>query len=228
MNEFQVLLTVGCFVVLMAIWLSPNWLRTILLAAIVSTVCTATVILVLMPRPTAVQSSEKTPQGHVRTVNTRQASAVVLSIEGDAKWRWIYAFQRRWEGNKCTVDPVLTFAGTTQAAYNSWRRAQGLPTRHVCQHLTPQEHEAIAYQRYYVASGAINMPAHIALQVHDMSYNAGVGVGKRMYTTCGNDFQCMINYRMRFYRSLGTFHIYGAGWTNRVRDSIRYVQASSS
>ena len=215
-NDGQALLTLVCFIMLMAIWLSPNWLRTILLSAIVSTVCTVTVILVLVPRSTA-QPAATATHGNTGNVN--------LSISGDAKWKWIYAFQRRWEGNKCTVDPVLTFAGTTQAAYNSWRRAQGLPTRHVCHYLTPQEHEAIAYQRYYVASGAHNMPAHIALQVHDFAYNAGVGNGRKLYAACGNNFTCMVNYRVRYYRSLKTCHLYCAGWLNRVNDSVTYVRS---
>lgn len=168
MNELQILFTLGFFLLLMIIFYSPNWLKTIILSVICAAATTATVIVVMVPTMSPQRTTEYATQ--YTSAPTLQAN---VNLGSNAKWKWVYAFQKRWEGNKCTVDPVLTYAGTTQAAYNAYRRSKGLPLRHVCKYLTQAEHEEIAYQRYYIASGAYKLPAHIALQVHDFAYNAG-------------------------------------------------------
>lgn len=144
------------------------------------------------------------------------------SMESDQQWAFAYGFVRRWEGTKCTHDPVRTFKGITQGTYNRYRMELGIGPADVCAALTERQAAAIYYRYYYLRSGANRLPPAIALQVFDMYVNAGVN----LYPRCGNDFDCYSRARIAYYQSAAGCPLYCGGWLNRVADLERYVKGA--
>jgi hypothetical protein len=145
----------------------------------------------------------------------------------DAQWNFVYGFMGRWEGAKCTTDPVRTFKGVTQGTYNRYRMEMGMGPGDVCTSLTERQAADIYYRYYYLASGANTLQPAIALHHFDFAVNAGVGAATRAYGQCGNDFNCYTRYRVAFYKSASLCQIYCPGWLNRVNDLQRYVMKAS-
>lgn len=146
------------------------------------------------------------------------------------KFTFTYKFVQRWEGtsNKCVYDPVKTMNGITQQSYDSYRKSKGWSKADVCTYLTKRQAEELYYYRYYLASGADKLPVEFALQVFDMSVNAGVSVGVDMKKYCGDNhdnltYQCYITYRSNFYRNARNCSIYCQAWFNRLNDSTRFL-----
>lgn len=137
-----------------------------------------------------------------------------------------------FEGRSCTVDPVKTFAGTTQAAFDNYRRRHGLPLADVCTSLTDKEHKEIAYEDYWVKSGADQIAKDdipLAISHFDFAYNAGPGKGGAPWNIlqqCKGVFEavkCYNDARERWYRGRQAFSVYGAGWVNRVNKLRKIV-----
>jgi len=146
------------------------------------------------------------------------------------KFAFTYKFVQRWEGtsNKCVYDPVRTMNGVTQQAYDSYRKSKGWSKADVCTYLTERQAEELYYRRYYLASGADKLPVEFALQVFDMSVNAGVGVGAAMQKSCGSNhdnltYQCYVNYRANFYRNARNCSLYCDAWFNRLNDTTKFL-----
>jgi len=135
----------------------------------------------------------------------------------------IHAIVQKWEGNQCTVDPVLTFAGITQGTYNRYRMEQGFSYQNVCS-IRKQEIQDIYYRYYWLASGANQLPTKLAITYYDFAINAGVGTAKTALATCGMDTHCFNNYRVTYYKSLKYCSLYCNGWLNRVEDMRRYSE----
>lgn len=186
------------FGLLLLLWFSPNWLRVITVSGLVSAVCGLTVVAMLWPVPVATSSQKATAQA-----------------AGD--WQLAYRFTAGAEGWKCTRDPVITFGGVTQATYDAWRRSQGLQPTYVCDgSLTEEVRQRIFIDRYWLASGADQLPAAIALTYVDHAFNAGIGAAKRGLTQCGTDAACYNDWRQREYLSMSGCWQYCRGWLNRV------------
>lgn len=151
------------------------------------------------------------------------------NVPTSEKFDFTYQFIQRWEGtgNKCVHDPIRTMNGITQQSYSSYLRSKGWPNADVCRELSLGQAKDIYYHRYYLASGADKLPAEIALQVFDMSVNAGVGVGVAMKNACVSDYRCYVSYRASFYRSARNCRIYCAAWFNRLNDSTSYLKGES-
>lgn len=143
---------------------------------------------------------------------------------GGEKWEIVYGFMRRWEGTRCTKDPVRTFKGVTQSTYTRYRMQMGMGPADVCSSLTEAQAEAIYYRYYFVASGADKLPTRLALHHFDFAVNAGVGAAQAAYASCGNDFDCYTRYRVNFYRGAQLCYLYCPGWLNRVNDLQGYAR----
>lgn len=143
-------------------------------------------------------------------------------VGGDA-WKLAFAQMRKWEGNSCTHDPVRTFKGVTNTAFNAWRMTKGLTPGDVCRDMTTAQMEAIYYERYWLASGAHKLPAALAITHFDMAVNAGTGVAQGILAQCDINVRCYNDRRELFYRSARDCYLYCAGWLNRLNDIRRLV-----
>jgi hypothetical protein len=177
-------------VILLALWLSPNWARVAIVAGLVSTGCATGVALMFMPLPTA------------------QAAT--------GGWQHAYRVTIGSEGFSCTNDGAYTMGGVTQGTYDAWRMSQGMGQADVCRNLTEQQRQAIFVQRYWVASGADKLPANLAITYVDHAFNAGVGAAKQGLAACGLDVRCFNRWRVQDYQSKANCGLYCTAWINRV------------
>lgn len=187
------LVALGLLVVVL--WLSPSWLRAGIAAGLMSTTCGLVAIWLMAPINAA-------------------APAAATQAEPAGDWLAAYQVVVGSEGAKCTNDGAYTAGGITQGAYDAWRMAHGLGHADVCASLTEQERQQIFYERYWVASGADQLPAALALSYVDHYFNTGKG--KDGLTRCGTDVRCFNDWRVSDYRSKRNCSLYCAGWINRV------------
>jgi murein DD-endopeptidase MepM/ murein hydrolase activator NlpD len=181
--------------ILLALWLSPNWVRVALVSSLVSAGCATTVGLLFMPTQTApVQAAQAATGG----------------------WQQAYKVTIGSEGFLCTNDGAYTMGGVTQGTYDAWRMSQGLGHADVCRNLTEAQRQAIFVQRYWVASGADKLPANLAITYVDHAFNAGVGAARRGLAACGLDVSCFNRWRVQDYRSKSNCGLYCTAWINRV------------
>ena len=144
-------------------------------------------------------------------------------IAGGDAWSVAFAQMRKWEGSACTHDPVRTFKGVTNVAYNGWRMSKGSTPGDVCRDMTDQQMQAIYFEKYWLASGAHKLPAALAITHFDMAVNAGTGVAQGILAQCGADVRCYNNQREYFYTGARDCYLYCAGWLNRLNDIRRLV-----
>jgi lysozyme family protein len=132
-----------------------------------------------------------------------------------------------------------TQCGIIQQEYNAYRRAKGLPTQSV-RLMTRDEGEAI-YRHSYWQPACPLLPPGLDLSVFDESVNAGPHVGIELLQmavgvsadgmwgpqTAGAvakivHLSAVIgNYTARreaYYRALGGFRYFGAGWIRRAQE----------
>lgn len=178
-----------------AFWLANSMVRVVMICVVACVVSTATVAMLFIPTQTVAQSAATMP--------------------GDV-WETAYELTVGSEGWKCTNDGAYTAGGVTQGTYNAWRQSKGLPTADVCKSLTQVERKAIFYDRYWVPSGAGQLPPAIALTYVDHAFNAGIESAKRGLQQCGTDAKCYNDWRTLQYRAMKTCFWYCAGWLNRV------------
>lgn len=183
---------------LLAFWLANNAVRVVMVCAVVCGAVSVTVAVLFMPTQTV------------------SASQPVAQLPGGDVWEYAHELTIGSEGWKCTNDGAYTAGGITQGTYNAWRRSKGLPTADVCKSLTKEERRAIFYERYWLASGANQLPAALALTYVDHAFNAGVGAAKQGLAVCGLDARCYNNWREQSYRSMRDCSLYCRGWINRV------------
>jgi len=132
-----------------------------------------------------------------------------------------------------------TNKGVTQAVYDTYRRRQGKPTQSV-KHITAAELVAIYRRDYWDKIKGDDLPAGLDYAVFDFAVNSGitraaqylqrlVGVKddgkigpKTLEAVSMHDRKQLINRlcdkRLSFLRGLGTFSVFGKGWTRRVED----------
>jgi len=143
------------------------------------------------------------------------ALAIILSLEGG-----------------CVDHPDdpggATCYGITQAAYDAWRRDQGLPLRPVTQ-IERGEVEDIYRERYWEASGAADWDERghpgIALYVFDTAVNHGLRGAARIIDEDVHDrlnrypllgLAILHTARMEYYTKLRHWSTFGRGWTRRI------------
>ena len=162
-----------------------------------------------------------------------QAAGINTVDTSGATWDKAYAFAVRWEGKKCTNDGAYTMAGVTQGAYNAYRKRHGLPPADVCQNLTEAERKEIAYEDYWVKSGAgelAKVNPMLAIAHFDFSFNAGAedgGPPKQILVQCGGESCTAAAYneaRAAWYKTRKTCHLYCGGWLRRVNDLAKITQ----
>lgn len=107
-----------------------------------------------------------------------------------------------------------TNLGITQAVYDDWRISRGLTTRSV-RAIERAEAEAIYLHRYWIPSGAAELPAPVAVVVFDAAVNSGVSRSLRWFADAGGDWREMIARRLDFLTSLSTWSSFSRGWTRR-------------
>ena len=178
-----------------AFWLAVPIVRVVMVCVVVCVAVTVTVAMLFIPTQTVAQQA--------------------ATATGDL-WETAYELTVGSEGWKCTNDGAYTAGGITQGTYNAWRQSRGLPPADVCKSLTQAERKAIFYDRYWLASGAGQLPPAIALTYVDHAFNAGIEAAKRGLSECGTDARCYNNWRTLQYRAMKTCFLYCAGWLNRV------------
>lgn len=199
-------LVVTIFLLLLALWLSPVAVRIVIVCAGVCVAVAVTVAMLFTPQQTVVAMPQQ---------------AQAQAMPGDI-WQYALELTVASEGWKCTNDGAYTAGGITQGTYNAWRKSKGLPAADVCQSLTQQERAQIFYDRYWIPSGANQLPAAIALTYVDHAFNAGVGAAKQGLQACGTNATCYNNWREQQYRGMRTCFLYCKGWINRVNKFRKY------
>lgn len=157
-----------------------------------------------------------------------QTTAIAAGATAGNKTAWAhaYTFMRRWEGSKCTHDPVRTFKGVTDSTYNKWRTKNGFGRGDVCRDMTDEQMRSIYHDEFWVASGAYQLPGKVAIMMFDWYVNAGYGdsgSAKQALAACGNDLSCLAERRNTFYLNASGCSLYCAGWLNRLRDIVSYL-----
>jgi lysozyme family protein len=98
-------------------------------------------------------------------------------------------FVLKWEGG-VSNDPAdrggLTNRGITQATYDRYRRAKGLPLQSVVKMTEPEMRE-IYYRFYWLPVKADEFPYPLALAVFDTGVNMGVGTAIKLLQRAIND-----------------------------------------
>jgi lysozyme family protein len=131
-----------------------------------------------------------------------------------------------------------TNKGVTQAVYDDYRKGLGSPPRTVKQ-ITPSETAAIYKHRYWDAVRGDDLPAGVDYAVFDLAVNSGVSRASRFLqdVCCVNAdgkigpvtiaaashnpkhiVEALMDKRLAFLRTLGTFGHFGKGWTNRCNE----------
>ena len=132
-----------------------------------------------------------------------------------------------------------TNKGVTQAVYDAWRRKHGKPARSV-RFIETTELEGIYRKDYWDAISGDELPDGVDYAVFDFAVNSGinrasrylqraVGVAedgkigpKTLDAVSMHNPKILVNRlcdaRMAFLRGLGTFPVFGKGWTRRVAD----------
>ena len=116
-----------------------------------------------------------------------------------------------------------TMYGVTQADFDAWRRARGLPTQSV-RFITKTEVLQIYRKNYWDACGAPNLFPGVDLAVYDAAVNSGVSRSKKWLATSvgSNDHSVTVKKicrtRLSFMQSLAIWKTFGKGWGRRVAD----------
>jgi hypothetical protein len=162
--------------ILLFLWLMPQSVRVMMVAALVAGVCGIGTVLMFLPQG-QVQAQGQTP-GNFETA---------------------YKITVHEEGRGCDTHIVRTLHGVTQWTYDRYSKELGRPKRDVCTYLTAAESLDIYRRYYWQASGLDGVAMQAAIQIFDHSVNAGVGKGKAILATCGNDPNCVVARRRAFY-----------------------------
>lgn len=145
-----------------------------------------------------------------------------------------------------------TNKGVTQAVYDAYRRYSGSPIQTV-RNITAEETAEIYQKQYWKLIRGDSLPCGLDYAVFDFGVNSGVSravkylqrlVGVPDDAVIGNQTLAAIEVkarqdeealiaqycanRMAFLRSLGTFHVFGLGWTRRVIGAQTGVQANDT
>lgn len=145
-----------------------------------------------------------------------------------------------------------TNKGITQKVYDAYRRVHGLPTQSV-KLISSTEVEEIYRLQYWKLIRGDSLPAGLDYAVFDFAVNSGISRAARylqrlvgvnddaiigngtldaVYTAAKqNEEALIIGYcanRLQFLKSLGTFPVFGTGWTRRVIGNIPGVQAKDT
>ena len=205
-EQFGLLVAVLVFLFMFVFWLSGLYIRVALVSLTAAGLAAGCVAILFMP------------------VQVQATTAQPAQMASGATWDTAFKFMRRWEGSKCTHDPVRTFKGVTNSAYNAWRQSKGLTPGDVCRDMTDEQMQQIYYERYWLASGADKLSAKTAIAVFDHAVNAGVGAAKGLLSQCGDNATCVIQARYADYRTKSNFNVYGRAWFNRVNDLVKFLQ----
>jgi len=201
-QELTYLSFVLIFALMAAFWLANNALRVIMAAGLTAAACSALTITMLIPAQ----------------VTTTTGSSNNVPADFDTAYRIV----RGQEGKGCDTYIVRTLNGITQWTYDRYNRERGTPRTDVCNNLTEQEAKDIYYRYYWKPSSLDGVAMAIAIQVFDHSINAGVGKGKEILASCGNNATCVAQRRRNFYNSTTTCKtksVVCGAWLRRV-DSV--------
>lgn len=115
-----------------------------------------------------------------------------------------------------------TLNGVTQGSYDLWRRSRGLPLMPVRQ-MEAAERDLIYRTRYWDLINGDTLAKGVDLAVMDPAVNSGVSRAKAWLAASigGADIDTIKRIcakRLSFLNGLGTFKVFGKGWTRRVAD----------
>lgn len=131
-----------------------------------------------------------------------------------------------------------TNKGVTQAVYDDWRHGQGAAPRSVRQ-LEPAEVQAIYRHLYWDRIKGDDLPSGVDYATFDFAVNSGVSRAARFLQTAAgvasdgiigpatiaatkvspsNVITALVDHRLSFLRSLGTFPRFRKGWTARCNE----------
>lgn len=195
------LLFVTILAALLAFWLANNTIRMVMIATVVCVVVSVTVALLFMPTYATA--------GPQMTGNL---------------WEYAHDLTMGSEGWKCTNDGAYTAGGITQGTYSSWRQSKGLPITDVCRTLTKKVRKAIFFEKYWMASGADQLPPMLALTYVDHYFNTGEG--KAGVALCGTNVKCFNDWRVMDYQSKRNCNRYCNGWISRVNKFRRITEGN--
>lgn len=131
----------------------------------------------------------------------------------------------KWEGgwSDHPADPGgKTMYGITQATFNAWRRSRGRAQGSV-RSISRSEAEDIYRTDYWNAIRAEQLPAGVDLAGYDYAVNSGPSrslkaLGRAYRAEPAAHVKALCAARLAFVRALGTFKVFGKGWTRRIAD----------
>lgn len=190
------------------LWLGNRTLKVVAISLTTSLATSVVAIWLLVPPVTVVAAAQAPPS---------------TTTTGGTTWELAFQFMRRWEGSRCTQDPVRTYKGVTNSTYNAWRQSMGAGPGDVCRDMSDDQMKAIYQNLFWIKSGAYRWPAKVAIFMFDWYVNAGYGDGgaaKGALATCGANLNCLVQKRLVFYQNCGTC---SQGHFNRLRDIVTYL-----
>lgn len=129
----------------------------------------------------------------------------------------------KWEGgwSNHPSDPGgATMKGVTQKTYDTYRGKSGKAKQSV-KYISEAELQDIYRRNYWDAINGDNLPSGVDLAVFDFAVNSGPGRAVKYFNgvngpSARTTINALCDKRMAFLRGLGTWKVFGKGWTNRV------------
>jgi len=135
-----------------------------------------------------------------------------------------------------------TNRGVTQAVYDAYRKTRGRPVQSV-KFITDDEVRAIYKFQYWDRVQGDFLPRGLDYAVFDFAVNSGVGraskylqavlgvaqdgvIGAKTLAAISDPIRtinALCDRRISFLRNLGTFAVFGRGWTRRVQDVRKHA-----
>lgn len=128
-------------------------------------------------------------------------------------------FEGGWSNHP--ADPGgATMRGVIQRVYDAYRDRKGDPRRSV-RNITEPELQEIYKVNYWDLVKGDSLPAGVDLATFDFGVNSGPGRANQYRNRLGSDIPVSIvkrlcQARLAFVRALGTFSVFGKGWTRRI------------
>lgn len=129
------------------------------------------------------------------------------------------AHEGGWADN--AADPGgATMKGITLGTYTRWRAAhnQPAPTKADLRAISDAEVAQIYRAWYWDAAGCGALDWPLRLCHFNAAVNAGVGKAAQLLAQSKGDACRYLALQRAWYRSLGTFPVFGRGWLNRLDD----------
>jgi lysozyme family protein len=123
-------------------------------------------------------------------------------------------------------DKALRFVLSFEGGYVNDPRDPGGETRYGIskrahpdvdiKNLTREQAAHIYYRSYWLPAGCQALPGPLALVHFDSGVQHGVGQAREFLADSRGDIELYLSQRLDFYTRIGSFNVFGRGWTRRM------------